>query len=390
MLFKSNSNAIFILFAFTFFVFANSWEHGVGLDTATYAAIARDILETGNWFRPKMTVGIFDPFIEHPYLGIWLDVLAFKLVGVSAQGIHLVASLFGILSTVALFIAIRRVLDEKTAFFTCLGLLLINVYMNFMSSGWLDMPMVGCFLFAFFFITHSEISSKYRAALAGFFLALSVLIKGVAALGIFPLFFFLWNRENWSLRIITISIAAFLVPISLYTGLHYISQGYIFWIPYLKKQVFVHNDVAQYKANSSGWWWILEQTLQHAHIVAIAGIPGCYYMWKRGHREVALLIIAEFAIHFLAYAFSYRQNRQYLLPIFPWIAVSAAYFILQKVTVSVNKLSQGLMSLAVGYFFLVSFFPVTIHNMGAPAIYAFKDYLRKSSDQAHLFYRYPV
>lgn len=383
---QKNTSQRWLALAFILFVFGNSWEPGVGLDTATYGAIARGILESGSWFSLKLAPGIFDPFIEHPYLALWLDALSMKLLGATAQGIHFTSSVLGIVGVMALFSAVRRLVDENTAFLTCFCLLLINVFMNFMSSGWLDMPMLAFILIGFYFAVR-VVDGKpvLNSLLSGFFLSLAVLVKGVAAVGIFPVVLFLAMQNRWKIKPLLAAAMGFLTPLILFTWAHYQSQGFIFWEAYLPRQLFGHNDLNKVAQDHFSFLWYPHDTLEHAHIIALLFIPGVYFLWKKNHRGLAITVLGEILIHFFVYGFSSRQNRQYIVPIFPWLAVAAAFFIGLRWKVPVLSWSKGIFGLSVVYFFAVSFLPITVHTMSGAEIYAFLPDVKDSKIQKIYF-----
>lgn len=368
----SSSPLLWLTFAFILFVFGNSWEPGVGLDTATYGSIARGLIETGSWFAPKLAPGIFDPFVEHPYLALWLDAFSIKLLGATAQGIHFTSSVLGILGIVAFFAAVRRLIDETTAFLSCFGLLLINVFMNFMSSGWFDMPMVAFILIGFYFASRvSEKQSEVYSFLCGIFLSLAVLTKGIAAIGILPVMLFLSIQCRWRVKPLTMVALGFFAPLILFTWAHFQSQNFLFWEEYLQRQILAHNDLNQVVQDRFSFLWYPYDTLEHAHIVALLFIPGVFFLWKRNYRLIATTVLAEVLLHFFVYSFSSRQNRQYIVPIFPWLALGAAFFVGIRWKPNVLRWSKGLFGLSVVYFVAISFLPVTVHTMSGSEIRAF-------------------
>lgn len=376
---KLGSTLQWLGLALILFVFGNSWEPGVGLDTATYGSIAKEILRSNSWFAPKLAPGIFDPFIEHPYLALWLDALAIKLFGTTAQGIHFTSSVLGIAGLLSFFAAIRKLIDENAAFFTVLCLLTINVFMNFMSSGWLDMPMIAFTLIGFYFATRvSDEGPTIDSLFTGTFLSFAVLTKGVAALGILPVGVYLALRSQWRPKVLCFFILGLIMPLAAFTLVHYYSQGFFFWTEYLSKQLLVHNDIKELSGDTASWLWYPRDILNHGHLVAILFFPGIYFLWKHKHRSLALTAFLQFIIHFAVYAFSYRHNRQYLLPVFPWLALGAGYLLSQRWKVSVPKWSHGLFYIAVFYFFIVSFLPVTVHNIGSADTYALAEYVKRS------------
>lgn len=378
---KIDSRILWLLLALILFVFGNSWEPGVGVDTATYGAVARDILTHGNWFRPKLAAQIFDPFVEHPYLVIWLQAISLKVWGPTALGINFTSSVLGIAGVIAFFAAIRRLIDENAAVLSAIALLTINVFMNFMSSGWLDMPMVAFVLIAFYFSTRiSEEDGFLFVLLTGLFLSFAVLTKGVAALGIFPVMVFAGTQANWKVKPIAIFSLGFFLPLIAFTWAHYQSEGFLFWRKYYISQFVFHNG-EDAKTDAVGWSWYIRDALTHAHLVALLFIPGIVYLWKKGHRWIAVTAALEILVHVGAYAFSERHNRQYLLPIFPWLALGAGFLISVFWKINSERWSQGLFYLALTYFVAVSVLPVTVHTMSGAEIYDLLPVVRNSPIQ---------
>ncbi|UYL08285.1 glycosyltransferase family 39 protein [Bdellovibrio sp. SKB1291214] len=374
---RIDSRIKWLAFALILFVFAKSWEPGVGLDTATYGAIARDILQNGSWFNPKLAPGIFDPFVEHPYLVLWLDALSLKVWGANAFGIHFTSSVLGIIGVLAFFAAIRRLVDENTALISTILLLTINVFMNFMSSGWLDMPMVAFILVGFYFSSRISNSSDIGSALlSGFFLSFAILTKGAAAIGVLPVLLFAGTRLNWRPKpLLTLSVGI-LTPLIAFTIAHYHSQGFVFWERYFYRQFIVQNDAREASYDPVGWIWYIRDTINHAHLVALLFIPGLVLLWKKQYRSVAAIATLQFLIHLAVYAFSNRHNRQYLLPIFPWLALGAGYLVSLRWKLSAEKWTKGLLGLSAIYFMAVTVLPITVHSMGGPEIHAFKETIK--------------
>jgi 4-amino-4-deoxy-L-arabinose transferase-like glycosyltransferase len=379
---RIDSRIKWLAFALILFVFGNSWEPGVGLDTATYGGIARDILQNGSWFYPKLAPHIFDPFVEHPYLALWLDALSLKIWGVTALGINFTSSVLGILGVLSFFAGVRRLVDENAALLATVLLLTINVFMNFMSSGWLDMPMVAFTLIGFYFSSRVSPEDELPSVFfAGIFLSFAVLTKGVAAIGVFPILLLAAVRFKWRLKPLTVLTVGFFAPLIAFSITHYQSQGFFFWKEYYHRQFEIHNDVREANTDPVGWIWYLRDTLNHAHLVALLFIPGLVLLWKKQYRWVAITAALQFLVHLAVYAFSNRHNRQYLLPIFPWLALGAGYLISLRWKLNTEKWTKGIFYLGVVYFVAVAILPVTVHNMGGSEIYALTTTVKSSPIQ---------
>jgi 4-amino-4-deoxy-L-arabinose transferase-like glycosyltransferase len=97
-----NSNAMWwILALLTFFVYF----YGLGIplvgpDEPRYAQVAREMFERGDWITP--TLGGFDWF-EKPALLYWLQIVAYKLFGVTEFAARVGSSLFGLGTSASLW-----------------------------------------------------------------------------------------------------------------------------------------------------------------------------------------------------------------------------------------------------------------------------------------------
>ena len=124
--------------------FLKFWEPGLrGGSSSTYGALALSMVKSGHWFHPALGAQLFDPFVDHPYLVLWEEALLFSIFGASAFAVRLASSISGIVIVVLLFAVVRKRFDELTAFFTVVSLMTIGQFMLFVSSGWLDIPMIA-------------------------------------------------------------------------------------------------------------------------------------------------------------------------------------------------------------------------------------------------------
>ncbi len=90
-----NLDFIFVMIAVFLAIFVKFWESGLGVSSATYGAIANNLVHDNQWFHLHMQPKSYDPFVDQPYLVLWLDAILFKLLGASAQTIRLLSSVAG-------------------------------------------------------------------------------------------------------------------------------------------------------------------------------------------------------------------------------------------------------------------------------------------------------
>lgn len=354
------------LFCFTlaliFFHFAKFWEPGIGISSATYGSLARNILNSERWFTPALGPEMYDPFVEHPYLGVWLHALMFKFFGDSAFALRLSATLLGIASVLCLYKVAEIFFDRKVAVYSVLSAMTIQPFMNFFSSGWLDMQMIGfTWLGIFFGVLSLKSKAQLNLVVSGVFFSFAVLVKGVAALAVIPPGIGLLIYHRKSLRNMSLLIASSLAPILLFTLFHFNENQFIFWIEYFQRQFVAQNDTGMQILSAASLSWYLRDLFYHGHFITFFGVLGFASIFKTNKR-LALLLISSVLLHVCVYSVSSRHFIQYLLPVFPFLALGAGNFLSKWGTeVKVSRISVYVLALSILYFSISAVLPVEVH-----------------------------
>ncbi|MET0751926.1 MAG: phospholipid carrier-dependent glycosyltransferase, partial [Pyrinomonadaceae bacterium] len=111
---KTKDRMIWLFFAFLIvavYFFALGSFPLVGPDEPRYAQIAREMFERGDWLTP--TLGGFNWF-EKPVLLYWLQIVFYKLFGVSEFAARAGSAIFGLLTIFSLWILGRKLAAENT------------------------------------------------------------------------------------------------------------------------------------------------------------------------------------------------------------------------------------------------------------------------------------
>lgn len=354
-------NLLYVISAVFFFIFAKNWEPGLGVSSTTYGVFAKNILSSGNWFHFTLGPGLYDPFVDHPYLALWLDALAFKIFGISAQTIRLVSSVLGICSVAWLYLSVKNISDELHSAWTCLCLFTVTVFLNFMGSGWFDIPMVAFILGGFYFATESfKKNSVVFIFLSGVLLAAAFLTKGIGALGIIPIGVYVLIQNYKKPGALLAFLVGCIAPIALFTWAHYQQEGFLFWSAYLGRQ-FSQNKSEQQKTFQDLLWY-LAALWEMASVLLILFPLGIARLWKK-HRGLALLILGQVLLHVIVYSISSRHYRQYTLPVYPWLAIGASYALATSIKKwTTNGITKGLATLGVVFFVVVDILPIRVHS----------------------------
>lgn len=226
----------------------------VGPDEPRYAQVAREMWQTGDWTTP--TLGGFTWF-EKPALLYWLEIVAYKIFGVTEFAARIGPALFGLGTVAALWILGRRVNNDAAKWFalvaaSTLGILVFSHGASF--DIIVTFPMTAA-LVSFFVFDHSTSnlrttvpasnardSSSVPLIFFYFFVGISLLAKGLIGI-IFPFaivgFYFVLSQKMPSRQ--------FVISLFWGTALSLVIAGVWYLPAYLK----------------NGWPFIDEFFIQH-------------------------------------------------------------------------------------------------------------------------------
>jgi 4-amino-4-deoxy-L-arabinose transferase-like glycosyltransferase len=192
----------------------------IGPDEPRYAAIAREMLLTGDYVTPKL---YGTPWFEKPVLMYWLAAIGFKILGITEAGARFPSAVGATLCVFLLYWCARKLWDRTTGVIAALTLASSIGWFAFSRAASMDMPLTASLTMAlvFFLMASNESNSArsrrwYYAFYAS--LGVGVLAKGPVAvllpalsLGGFILFQKKWNEwKTWYPRglWVTAAIAA--------------------------------------------------------------------------------------------------------------------------------------------------------------------------------------
>ncbi len=157
-----------------------------GMDAMTYGALAKHVLETGDWARLHYSSGAYADFFQHPPLGIWMMALTFKIFGTADWVLKVLPSLFGAATVVGIYAWGFRIRGEWFAFVASFILLTSTRFAKFSRELMLDPFLAGFSVFALLALLFGIESkdSRKRAALTtigGLLIGAAFLSKGLFA-----------------------------------------------------------------------------------------------------------------------------------------------------------------------------------------------------------------
>ncbi|MCL4397659.1 glycosyltransferase family 39 protein [Patescibacteria group bacterium] len=188
---------------------------GFGLadfDEAWYAAIARNIIHSGNPYLLTFNSGAY---LDHPYLGFFLMALSMKLFGITEFAARFPSAILGFLSVYFLYLLGKNLFSRLAGLASAL-VLLSSVWFIFRSrTGNLDAVFVFFLIISFYLATKVCHTQKSRwLILFGLSLGGALMVKsviGVVALVPIILYFLLIGRRFKFQEILLIVLSCALV-----------------------------------------------------------------------------------------------------------------------------------------------------------------------------------
>src|SRR5262245_44511 len=155
----------------------------VGPDEPRYAAIAREMLQTGDYITPRL---YGSPWFEKPVLMYWLAAIGFKIFGINETGARFPSALGATICVFLTYWCGRKLWNRGTGFVAALILASSIGFFAFARAASMDMSLAASLTVAliFFLVGSNESSSRRRLWFYIFYAALGigVLAKGPVAL----------------------------------------------------------------------------------------------------------------------------------------------------------------------------------------------------------------
>ncbi len=369
---------------------ARNFERGLSVDGPLYGTIARNIALSQEWFRLDASVPDFQPFSEHPHLGFWTLATLFKYLPIDDWSARIPGHVFYIIFLFIFFKFLRKYRDEKSATVAVLLLWIWPGFSNYFSNTYLD---PGCLVFGFlsfyYFWNAAEDfkrSHLVSAAIAGVFLALAFMQKGLTALG-FGLPLFLSVLRHFKLRgalRTALSLFCFFLVFLAVMGF-YIHSIQTSADPEFLNRYWARQFTNRFSQQASflnildlNFWYSL---LKSTHFIAIASV---YFIFKNivflGPRRwnADFLIPGSFFLSFvLLYAPAQRHGAQYWIMLMPWLAWMSAIEISKWVLFQVSTIVRFSTFLSLSLVCLVQYGPFRTHksleNESTPIVRNFSD-----------------
>jgi 4-amino-4-deoxy-L-arabinose transferase-like glycosyltransferase len=301
-------------------------------DSAFYAKIAKNIVETGDW----LTMHYCDAssIIDKPPLMMWMTAASFKLFGINEFALNFWHSLCALLIVIFTYKLAKEIFDGKTAFISALVLATSAQFFYQARSPLQDIPLTLFILLSIYaFLLFEKRSNAGYLYLSSIFVALAVLTKGPVGLAlpaiILLLYIFIRKiKVPWSSHMIFASFLFLFIALPWFI-IEYRILGQRFadiflshnFGRYLKPIDTIGNEAAKYSKRRPQYD-IYSYFLQ----LLVLAIPWSGYIYpaiiynirKKAHPLPLIIFMAVFL--FFSLSLNYKISR-YILPLFPALAI---------------------------------------------------------------------
>ena len=246
-------------------------------DEGLHAAIAQNMVESGDWIVPRF---LGEPYFERPILYLWAIAASLKLFGMSEAAVRLPGLLFGMLGTLATAAVAWRLLGRRTGliagvFYASMILPIVLVQLPDCDAAlvaWVNLAML-CFW-------ESDRGGSSRRAwawtvAAGLVLGLALLTKGLAGVALVGIAYGGYLIVSGRLRPIHCLRAALALTVAAFIGswwylaMEHSCPGYFQYYLYGR-----HWCGFLTRSQPHGWepWWY------YIPVIIVGGIPWVGYL----------------------------------------------------------------------------------------------------------------
>ncbi len=266
-------------------------------DEGLHAAIAQEMVESGDWVTPKL---LGEPFLDKPILYFWAEALSLKLFGMVEAAVRLPGLMFGLLGALTTAIVAWRMFGRTAGYVAGLFYATTILPTALAQAAAHDVALVPWINLALLLFWESDRATSRRAALGytlaiGLLLGLTCLTKGlvgVAMVGLpYGAYLILTGRltlaaclrGTGALTIAALVAALWYIPVELR------NPGYLHY--YIVERHFLGFATDTQQHSGRPWWYYLP-------IVLAGGLPWIGYLpitirdgltrWKWAARRKAI------------------------------------------------------------------------------------------------------
>jgi 4-amino-4-deoxy-L-arabinose transferase-like glycosyltransferase len=310
-----------ILFAGAFVLFIwGTWQLPfIGPDEPRYAQVAREMLESSDYFVPRL--GGFAWF-EKPVLLYWLIAISYFIFGVSEFAARIPSVLSALGSIACVYVTLHRIADQRIAILSAAVLSSTAFFIGFSHAATFDMLLTFCVTGALCsYLLYERLQKSKFLILLYLFSGLGILAKGFVALILIglPLVSYLIFSRQWKIflslkpihGILILAAVACLwfVPVS-------IIYGSRFWNEFVYQHHFLRYTSSYYHRSQGIFFYVP---------VLLAGTyPWSFAVFSArpaGDRNLIKFLLFWLICPIAFFSLSQSKLPGYILPAVPGLAI---------------------------------------------------------------------
>ncbi len=349
-----------------------NFEEGLVVDGPLYATIARHWaeVESSSWFRLDSGLPDFNPFVEHPPLGIWLSGMVFKLLPAHDWSARIPGHLYYVAFLVLFFTALFKRESLKCSVFAVLLIVATWRFSSYFNNAYLDPGLIFWGYLALFSWQEafSEKRSLRAAFVAGASLVLAFLSKGMAVVGFIPvivLWAAYWQIKDKNIpwfRTLFFVTGIMTIALPFYIALKNSDLPNYFSL-YWERQ-YTGRFAQAWNLNNLFSWSYWETLFRHTQGLILIACPALYFSWKQPQRFLIPTILVW--THIVLFAATARLGDQYILPLQPCLAWITALLVSKWIPVSGDSLMLWSWRLALMAIVVVQYTPIPVRKSQRP------------------------
>ncbi len=296
-------------------------------DETTYAQVAREMIQTGDWVVPRYDGELL---AHKPPLSYWAMILGSRLFGMNELGMRFFSAVSGLACVLVVFVFGRRMFDPQTGFLAGLILLSSLFFPIVCRSALMDAHLtlfVTCALWGFWEALRNPPGSLLWILFCGVTTGLAVLVKGplglllVGSAGFFTLLVTRRFRQLPKLHPVA-GLSIFLFVASLWYVVITWKTGWGFLHDFILRENL--DKVFKPTLGHGGPIWYYFPVLLLALLPWSLFLPTALKsLWKRSWEEKGFLL-SWAVIPFIFFSMLGTKLPHYILPVFPALALITA------------------------------------------------------------------
>lgn len=345
-------------------------------DEAIYAKVAKNVYEGGD-FLSLYWRNLQTNWFEKPPVYFSLVAISFHIFGVSEFAAKFVSAFFAILSLILVYKFGKNLKDSTTGYVSMVVLTLNTSYLYYSRMAMLDVTLTFFILLGVYFFHKAFLTEKKKYyVFSGVALGFAVLTKSLVGVlpligfGLFGLFLIVSKRSSVknqfkNLLMIFGTMMLIAAPWHIYM---YVLYGQDFLKSYFGYHLFERFST-EIEDKGEVWYWyyvVIRNTMRIWFGPLILGLG--YLLYKLYKERLSkqnlnyLLVLIVGLVIFTAFSASSSKLKWYIIPIYPFTALIAGFFISEVKSLLEHKTKSLFMGLVLqvliivfglGYFYTV-------------------------------------